>query len=128
VLPPGYFQPENADKRYPVVYIGHGYGMEPGDLTSVALIAQNAMVDERLPEARRMQKFILVLVDGKCRPGGNIEKLGPLPPDGDRCEEGAFYTDHAEGTYLGEALFDELESAIDATYRTKSAIDRMVAD
>ena len=29
ILPPGYTQPENASKRYPVVYFLHGYGMDP---------------------------------------------------------------------------------------------------
>ena len=37
VLPPGYFDPENAGLEYPVVYFLHGYGMEPTDLEGLGL-------------------------------------------------------------------------------------------
>ncbi|HEY7955599.1 MAG TPA: hypothetical protein VII38_09910, partial [Polyangia bacterium] len=60
LLPPGYFQPENASKTYPVVYFGHGLGMQPMDLTSIAIIAQQAMVDSSVEESKRMPKFIFV--------------------------------------------------------------------
>src|SRR5262249_16023236 len=35
-LPPGYGKPENANKRYPVVYFLHGYGMEPQDVAALS--------------------------------------------------------------------------------------------
>jgi hypothetical protein len=126
VVPPGYFQPENAQTRYPVLYFMHGYGMEPDTLASISVVAQNAMVDTSVPESRRMQKFILVLVDGKCRPGGDIEAGGPLPSTGDLCEEGTFYSDHPEGGYHGEGMLAELMAVIDAGYRTKPAADVQV--
>ena len=56
----------------------HGYGMDPEGIAQVSLIAQNAMVDSRQPDATRLAKFILVLVDGKCRPGGDVAQT-PLP-------------------------------------------------
>ena len=39
------------------------------------------MVDTRQSDTTRLAKFILVLVDGKCRPGGDISQA-PLPTDG----------------------------------------------
>jgi len=127
ILPPGYTQPENANKRYPVVYFMHGYGMDPEGIAQVSLIAQNAMVDNRQPDDRRMPKFIIVLVDGKCRPGGDVQ-TGPLPTDGDLCEEGTFYTEHPEGDAKAESELIELEDYIDANYRTKMPADVQVTE
>lgn len=122
ILPPGYTQPQNADKRYPVVYFMHGYGMDPEGIAQVSLIAQNAMVDTRQSDATRMPKFILVLVDGKCRPGGDVS-AAPLPTTGDLCEEGTFYTEHPEGDAQAMTELMELEDYIDANYRTKAPAD-----
>jgi hypothetical protein len=123
ILPPGYFQPENAQLHYPVVYFMHGYGQEPDSLATVTVFVQNAMVDDRVPESRRLQKFILVLVDGKCRPGGDLDGGAPVPTDGDQCEEGTFYSNHAVGTYAGEDMLGELQAKIEADYRTKAPAD-----
>ncbi|HEX9105056.1 MAG TPA: hypothetical protein VF997_22750, partial [Polyangia bacterium] len=122
ILPPGYTQPENAAKRYPVVYFMHGYGMDPEGIAQVSLIAQNAMVDSRQTDQTRMPKFIIVLVDGKCRPGGDVS-TAPLPTTGDLCEEGTFYTDHPEGDTKAETELMELEDYIDANYRTRPPAD-----
>jgi hypothetical protein len=122
VVPPGYFSPENANKTYPVIYFMHGYGMEPNQLAQIAFIAQNAMINPDVPESQRMQKFIFVLVDGKCRPGGDVGS-GPLPTDGDLCEEGTFYSDHPEGTAKGETILMELQTYIEANYRTRPPAD-----
>lgn len=59
-LPPGYYDEENKDKRYPVVYLMHGYGMEPGDMGGAGAIFQTYMAQGALP------KFIIVYPDGKC--------------------------------------------------------------
>jgi hypothetical protein len=118
VVPPGYYQSQNANLRYPVMYFMHGYGMEPNGLAAISAVVREAMLDDSKPEADRMQKFILVFVDGKCRPGGEIGDNGPLPTTGDLCEEGTFYTDHPEGTAKGETILDELQDYIDANYRT----------
>jgi len=127
ILPPGYTQPENASKRYPVVYFMHGYGMDPEGIAQVSLIAQNAMVDSRQSDQTRMPKFIIVLVDGKCRPGGDVSQA-PLPTTGDVCEEGTFYTDHPEGDAKAETELMELEDYIDANYRTKAPADVEVTE
>jgi hypothetical protein len=123
VLPPGYNSPEGAATTYPVIYLGHGYGMQPVDLAAVAAIAQNAMLDERVPESRRMQKFIIVLVDAACRPEGDVAGGGPVDPAGDLCETGAFYTDHPEGPYNGEKIIIDLQAEIESKYRTRKAED-----
>ena len=68
--------------------------------------------------ARRLPKAVLVFVDAKCRPGGNVPD-GPLPTDGDLCEEGTFYTSHPTGTYKGESLLEELDAYLRATYRLR---------
>jgi hypothetical protein len=123
VLPPGYSLPENANLRYPVIYFMHGYGMEPNGLAAVSAVVRNAMLDESRPEKERMQKFFLVFVDGKCRPGGEIVDSGPLPADGDLCEEGTFYTEHPEGTAKSETILEELQNYIDQNYRTAQPAD-----
>ena len=69
-----------------------------------------------------MPKFIIVLVDGKCRPGGDVS-AAPLPTDGDLCEEGTFYTDHPEGDAQATSELMQLEDFIDANYRTKAPAD-----
>ncbi len=127
ILPPGYTQPENASKRYPVVYFMHGYGMDPMGIADIALIAQNAMVDDRQSDSTRMPKFIIVLVDGKCRPGGDVSQA-PLPAGGDLCEEGTFYAEHPEGDAQEETELMDLEDYIDANYRTKMPADVPVTE
>jgi hypothetical protein len=122
MLPPGYHAPENANKRYPVVFLGHGYGMQPVDLAQVSIVAQNSMVDDRVPEAKRMQKFIVVLADAACRPEWNVAENGPIPQgESDQCETGAFYVNHPEGRYRGEQIIEALESEISSKYRVRQA-------
>jgi hypothetical protein len=117
VLPPGYFEPANQKLRYPVVYIGHGYGMDPEDLgKSTGSLIHSFMSDP--DPMRRLPKAVLVFVDAKCRPGGEVPQ-GPLPVDGDVCEEGTFYTDHPAGTYQGESLLQQLDTYLRQTYRLR---------
>ena len=115
-LPPGYEDPANANVRYPVVYFLHGYGQQPQDLVDLSSIFALYMVSER-PIEVRFQKFIIVYVDGRCRP--QIDGV-PVDPAGDRCEGGTFYTNAPLG---GPAQMEtnllELMDYIDATYRTK---------
>ena len=109
VLPPGYFAPENASVRYPVVYFGHGYGMAPNDLVELGLIFWTYMTAGSIPEAHRLQKMIFVFPDGLCR--------------GSECLQGTFYTDAPQGTPGGaqmETWLLDLMEYVDATYRTRS--------
>lgn len=117
ILPPGYFKPENSGVRYPVIYIGHGYGMEPQDLGSQIGSLIHSYMSDPDPK-RRLPKAVLVFIDGVCRPGGDVPN-GPLPQNGDLCEEGTFYTDHPQGSYKGEQMLDELDAYLRATYRLR---------
>ena len=118
-LPPGYDRPENASRTYPVVYFLHGYGQEPDDLVQLSGVFANYMVASGLPDDQRFQKFIIVYVDGRCRP--NVDGV-PVPAGGDGCEGGTFYLDApAGGLARMETNLLELMDHIDRTYRTKPA-------
>nr|HEX4313666.1 hypothetical protein [Kofleriaceae bacterium] len=114
-LPPGYSDPANSAKTYPVVYVLHGYGQQPSDLVDLSAVIANNMIATE-PLATRIQKFIIVYVDGRCRPGSDGV---PVPPTGDGCEEGTFYLDAPSGDARMEANLLDLMSYIDANYRTK---------
>jgi hypothetical protein len=118
ILPPGYFTDDYATMRYPVVFFLHGYGQQPQDLVTSAIIFQNWMITTDLPEAVRIQKLIMVFPDGRCRdPDGT--------PDYQReCIRGTFYADSVRsGGPQMETILFELMDYIDATYRTKPPED-----
>ena len=116
-LPPGYSNPANAGKRYPVAYFLHGYGMEPKDLADLSAIFANYMTSEQ-PIEYRFQKFIIVYVDGRCRP--EVDGV-PVDPTGDACERGTFYTDAPLGGKARmETNFLELMEHVNTTYRSKT--------
>jgi hypothetical protein len=124
-LPPGYTAPENADKRYPVVYVLHGYGQQPDDLIALSAVIANHMIATE-PLATRIQKLIIVYVDGRCRPEGDGV---PVPPGGDGCEGGTFYMDSPlGGTAEMETNLLDLMDYIDQNYRTRGASAATVTD
>lgn len=115
-LPPGYNDPANATHRYPVVYVLHGYGQQPSDLIALSAIIANHMIATE-PLETRIQKMIIVYVDGRCRPDASGV---PVPPGGDGCEGGTFYLDSPlGGTAQMETNLLDLMTYIDATYRTR---------
>jgi hypothetical protein len=118
-VPPGYFAPANASVRYPVIYFLHGYGQSPDDMVDASALFANQMINRNIPEARRFQKFIVVYVDGRCRPGYDVRDQ-VAPATGDGCEKGTFYVDQrGDGQAKMEAAMLELMDHIDAQYRTK---------
>jgi len=120
-LPPGYDDPENADTTYPVVYFLHGYGQDPNDLVILSAVFENYMTNPDWTPEERFQKFIIVYVDGRCRP--KVSGV-PVDPSGDQCEQGTFYMDAPLGTPAQmETNMLELMDYIDANYRTKAAED-----
>jgi hypothetical protein len=124
-LPPGYNDPANATKRYPVVYVLHGYGQQPDDLISLSAVIANHMIATE-PLATRIQKFIIVYVDGRCRPEANGV---PVPAGGDGCEGGTFYMDTPlGGTAQMEQNLLDLMDYIDQNYRTRGASAAKVTD
>ena len=124
-LPPGYDKPENANRRYPVVYFLHGYGQEPDDLVSLSSVFALNMIASN-PIESRFQKYIIVYVDGRCRP--NLDGT-PVDPTGDRCEGGTFYLDAPLGGLARmETNMLDLMDYIDANYRTKAPSAAEVTD
>lgn len=59
-LPPGYANPANAEQRYPVVLLLHGYGQSPDDLPVAGSLLAGAMGRGAWPKA------IIVYPDGTC--------------------------------------------------------------
>ena len=124
ILPPGYFEPQNQNLRYPVIYIGHGYGMNPEDLgKSIGSLIHSFMSEP--DEKQRLPKAILVFIDGVCRPGGEVPTQ-PLPGEGDLCEEGTFYTDHPQGSFLGDSMLEQLDAYLRANYRLREPSEQTI--
>jgi S-formylglutathione hydrolase FrmB len=112
ILPPGYFDEENAAKSYPVIYLLHGYGMEPGGLVDTALLFWSFMTANNVPEFARLQRVIFVFPDGRCR--------------GEECITGTFYTDGPESRPESpqmETWLLELMDYVDTNYRTRAEED-----
>lgn len=118
ILPPGYHTEAYATTRYPVVFFLHGYGQDPQDMVTSAIIFQNWMISASLPEDLRMQKLIMVFPDGRCR---SAEGASDHEKE---CIRGTFYTDsiRPEGPQMETILFELMES-IDDNYRTKAPED-----
>lgn len=59
-LPPGYNDPEKAERRYPVIYLLHGKGQTAADFAAAGILTSSLMEDGALPKA------IMVFPDGRC--------------------------------------------------------------
>ncbi|MFN3198007.1 MAG: hypothetical protein ACE366_06275 [Bradymonadia bacterium] len=76
-LPAGYFAEENADVRYPVMVLMHGYGQSPGDLDIAGLLASTNA-------ARGLwQKSILLYPEGFCGKASQYQCNDGVDNDGD---------------------------------------------
>jgi hypothetical protein len=110
VLPPGYYNPENQDRDYPILYFLHGYGQQPQDLVNIGFILRNNMSNPNLPRHARLQKMIIVFPDGRCRD--------------DECIRGTFYADppasHASSPPM-ESWVLALTEHMRNNYRVKEA-------
>lgn len=117
MLPPGYDLPENAERRYPVVYFLHGYGMEAVDITASSILFFGYMAGSTNPDKmRRAQsewsKFIIVFPDSSCTGWG--------------CNQGTFNTNHQGIDGNGPRFFDgllELMAHVEQTYRVKQPVE-----
>ncbi len=103
-LPPGY--DEHPEKRYPVLYLIHGIGMDADVLTTTALFSDPWMNEGTL------QKFIMIFPDGRCQ---------------DDCNSGTFFAnqmgrDKPPRRYE-DSFIRELIPHVDATYRTRDPLD-----
>lgn len=114
-LPPGYHNPENRNRTYPVVYFLHGYGMEPMGLAASSALVNTFAVSASLASWQRLQKVIMVFPDGRCR-------------DGDNCLEGTFFTNSVVGNAQLETWFDDLYDWVEHTYRVRPASEVSVTE
>lgn len=109
-LPPGYAHKLQQDRRYPVIYVLHGYGQEPDSLAAVGGVLRTFMNQSADGMHSRMPKAILVFVDGRCRVG----------PDGKaECIRGTFFgqSPMAQGAKM-EDFWLELMQYVETNYRT----------
>ncbi|MBK7585336.1 MAG: hypothetical protein IPI67_34745 [Myxococcales bacterium] len=111
-LPPGYAHKDLQTKRYPVIFLLHGYGQTPEDLKAAIIFLSNWMNFPGDSTATRLPKAIMVYVDGRCRPG----------KDEAECIRGTFYADSVreKGPKI-ESWFLELMDEVDKKYRTQPA-------
>jgi hypothetical protein len=129
-LPPGYGSPENANARYPVVYILHGYGMDPS-----AMMAIDVLFDSDMGSGD-MRKMITVFPSGLCcltNTQTGDHACTEYQPNGDpwpsqwvsECNQGNFFVNSQGGpngpprAYMDS--FVELTQYMDQNYRTLAA-------
>jgi hypothetical protein len=123
-VPPGYDDPANAQKRYPVLFLLHGYGQSPDDFSGTS-----AFVD-LLSNLGLMRELLIVYPDGRCcfrGPNGEracTEQDDSGTPWSQRgyvrtCRRGSFFVDPPDPTAprYGSALL-ELMGEVDNRYRT----------
>jgi hypothetical protein len=117
VLPPGFHA--QAEKRYPVIYFGHGYGMSGPDMASLLAIMAGLM---RLGQ---LTKMIGVSVHGGCRKV-TTDAMGRLREEAaEACHRGTFYVDAqgfrgGDGPKMEKAFFevvDEVEKRYNGRIR-----------
>lgn len=109
-LPPGYGHALQQDRRYPVIYMLHGYGQTPEDLQAAIVFLRNWMNSPSDGNASRLAKAIIVYVDGRCRVGAD---------DQAECIRGTFYVNSPrQGGVQSEQWFLELMDHIDQRFRT----------
>ncbi|MFO0616019.1 MAG: hypothetical protein U0414_25715 [Polyangiaceae bacterium] len=114
-FPPGYAHKAQKDRKYPVIYMLHGYGQTPEDLGAAIVFVTNWMNNSNDSVATRLPKALLVYVDGRCREGANGKA---------ECIRGGFYTDSPrEGGFENESWWLELMDYVDAHYRTMPATE-----
>lgn len=135
-LPPGYALPENADKRYPVAYLLHGYGMDPSGFMATGLITDTFVVDSDV----QLRPVIYVYPSGRCcfinastgekdcrSTDDEGRDIGRLPGWVRECNSGTFWVNRrgygpGDDTPYGDALFELMEH-IDTEYRTQPAAE-----
>lgn len=123
VLPPGYDDPSNAQVRYPVVYLLHGYG---GKASGPGGFWENFLLYDGWMATGEIRKMILVFPSGRCcleKPATG-EKIctedGATTGFVRTCNAGSFYaaSPGSGRDYAGSIL--ELIDHVDRTYRTLS--------
>ncbi len=135
-LPPGYELAENAQVRYPVLYLLHGYGQDTRSLTTATLLADAFMKDASV----KLRPMIVIFPSGTCcfvetatgaRDCRERDDSG-IPffsRDGWRreCNKGNFFVNRSgyapgDDARYGDSLF-ELMGVVDAELRTLPAAE-----
>jgi hypothetical protein len=127
MTPPGYDDPANANVRYPVVTMGHGYGMDPDGMAATGIVFAAFM------QSGNIRPMIMIFPSGKCcftykdgtRDCREQNENGDL--DGQagwtkECLTGNFYVNRQgftglDKTAYADSLFETLDY-VDAHYRT----------
>ncbi len=130
-LPPGYDVPENANARYPLVVMLHGYTQGADTLLATNLVSDAYTTDTDV----NLRPMIYVYPSGRCCFRHKTSGLRECREKNDQgtpfdfiagwereCQEGTFFVnrtgyDSLDASAYGDALF-ELIDHIDATYRT----------
>jgi hypothetical protein len=133
-VPPGYDDPANQNIRYPVLYMLHGYGMDPSGYISASLIADSYMVDPQV----QFMPMIIVFPSGDCcfkntvtgardcrELDDNGNPIGNDPNWVRECNRGTFFVNRtgytaSDARAYGDSFF-ELMDYVDANYRTLPA-------
>jgi hypothetical protein len=132
-LPPGYDDPKNANVRYPVFTLGHGYGMDSAGMTDINLIfdgfSQNGSIIPMIgvyPSGR----CCFVKPDGTrdCRETDETtgEELEKRPGYVRECRKGNFYVNRqgfsaGDATAYGDSMF-EIFDYVDKNFRTLAPV------
>lgn len=111
ILPPGYLDPENTDKRYPVLFFLHGQGQHHRDQLAYSIFTQSAMVESSKIGVAKWGKFIIIYPNGRCPSGV--------------CSSGNFWTNFSDGQQSLKFYDDfyELVDLVDERYRTMGPQD-----
>jgi hypothetical protein len=135
-LPPGYELEANKDKRYPVLFMLHGYGMDPKGFLGTSLITDSYVTDKDV----NFRPMIQVFPSGRCCFVNQVTKAKDCRETDDsgmdidriagwerECHSGSFYVNRRGYTpddvsLYGDAFF-ELMDHIDAKYRTQAAAE-----
>jgi len=135
-LPPGYEHPDNKDKRYPVLFMLHGYGMDPKNFLGTSVVTDSYAKDKDV----NFRPMIQVFPSGRCcfvnkttkqkdcretdDTGEEIERLAGWERE---CNSGSFYVNRRgysvdDETLYGDSFFELMEH-IDQNYRTLPTAD-----
>lgn len=123
-LPPGYDAPENAEVRYPVLFLLHGYTGTPKQILPSAFLADTFMKDTDV----KLRPMIVVVPSGACCWVNGAQKDCREEDDAKvafegrtgwrrECRGGNFFVNQT-GASKYEDSFLELMSEVDSKFRT----------
>ncbi len=109
LVPPGYSDRQNVERRYPVLYLNDGYAV------FTYWSAEDAI--NKLVQARAIEPFILVGIDN----AGERERANEYLPYADDSVQPPL--PHPQGQLYPKFLVDEVMPLINRKFRTKTDAD-----